>query len=128
MPVGYLQARKGVRLQGPVVTVTVAGNGGAQILFAQSTFAAQIGARTFRLKRIKGFNNVGANTDIHIGIGAAGFVVDAIPTLHTFNGLNFDFGEADLPEEEFSADMMVWAVAAAVGAGVEIQVEVEELG
>ena len=128
MPIGSLQARKGVRLQGPVVTIIVAANAGALVIFQQSTFAAQVGTRTFRLKRIKGFNNVGANTDIHIGTGAAGAVVDAIPTLHTFNGLNFDFGEADLPEEEFSADMMCWAVAAAVGAGVEIQVEVEELG
>ena len=47
-----------------------------------------------------------------------------MPELQTFNGLNFDFVEADLPEVEFSADMMAWAVAVPVS----LIVEVEELG
>lgn len=121
---GVMQARKGVRLQGPRTLMAAAGNANAVAIFQQSTFAGQVGTRTFRLKRIKGLNAAGANTDIHIGTGAAGAVVDAIVPLHTFNGLNFDFVENDLPEVEFSADMMCYPDAASV----HVQVEVEELG
>lgn len=124
MPVGYLQARKGVRLQGPVVTLNVPGNGGALPIFQQSTFAAQVGTRTFRIKRIKGLNQAGVATLLNIGTGAAGAVVNVIPGLWTFAGLNFDFVEADLPEVEVNADLMAWAVAV----NVILQVEVEELG
>jgi len=127
MPIGYLQARKGVRLQGDLVTIDVANDvaGGTQILFAQSTYAAQIGTRTFRIKRIKGLNDAGANTLVHIGVGAVGAVgVGIIPPLYTFNGLNFDFVEGDLPEVEVNGDLMVWAEAV----DIYIQVEVEEIG
>ncbi len=124
MPIGYLQARKGVRLPGPLVDIIVAANAGALPVFQLSQFAAQVGTRTFRIKRIKGINQAGVNTLLHIGTGAAGAVVDVMPELWTFAGLNFDFPEADLPEVEFSADMMVWAVAVPVS----LIVEVEELG
>ena len=128
MPVGYLQARKGVRLQGPVVAIIAAGNGGGLPVFQQSTFAAQIGTRTFRIKRIKGLNQAGVDTLVHIGTGIAGAIVDVIPPLWTFSTLNFDFVEADLPEVEVNADLMAWAVAAGAGTPVTIQVEVEEIG
>lgn len=126
MPVGYLQARKGVRLQGPVVEITVAGDavGSTQIIFAQSTYAAQVGTRTFRIKRIKGINLAGADTLLHIGTGVIGAIGDVLPPLQTFNGLNFDFVEADLPEVEVNADLMAWAVAVPI----TLIVEIEELG
>lgn len=126
MPIGYLQARKGVRLQGPVVTIDVAAVGGAELIWRQSTFAAQIGTRTFRIKRIKGLNQAGANTLVHIGIAdaAGAYDVDVIPSLQTFDGLNFDFVEADLPEVEVNADLMAWAVAV----DIILIVEIEELG
>jgi len=126
MPVGYLQARKGVRLQGPVVVVVAENWGAAQAIFQQSTYLpAIVGVRTFRIKRIKGLNQVGANTLVHIATAAAGGEV--IPPLQTFDGLNFDFVEADLPEVEVADDLLAW-VAAAGDAGVIIQCEVEELG
>ena len=59
MPVGYLQARKGVRLQGPLVDLIVAANASGLPLFQLSQFAAQVGTRTFRIKRIKGINLAG---------------------------------------------------------------------
>ena len=122
MPVGYLQARKGVRLQGPVIDVVGLNLAAAQAIFQQSTFLpAIVGTRTFRIKRIKGLNQVGANTLIHIATAAIG---DIIPPLQTFDGLNFDFVEADLPEVEVNADLLAWVVAATV----TVQVEVEELG
>lgn len=128
MPIGYLQARKGVRLQGPVVDIIGAGNGNGLVIFQQSTFAAQVGTRTFRIKRIKGINQAGVNTLLHIGTGAAGAIVDVIPEIWTFNGLNFDFVEADLPEVEVNADLMAWVVFAAALTPVTLMVEVEELG
>ena len=122
--IGVLQARKGVRLQGPLQTMAAIGAANAVVIFAVSNYAAQIGTRTFRLKRIKGLNQVGANTLVHIGTGVAGAYVDSIPPLLTFDGLNFDFVEADIPEVEWSVDMTCYPVAATVW----IIVEVEELG
>lgn len=124
MPVGYLQARKGVRLQGPVVDVIELTNLGALPIFQQSTFANMVGTRTLRIKRIRGINQAGVNTLLHIGTGAAGAVVDVMPEIWTFAGLNFDWAEADLPEVEVNADLMAWAVAVPV----TIQIEVEEIG
>lgn len=128
MPVGYLQARKGVRLQGPVIPLTTATMVGALPLFQQSTYAAQVGTRTIRIKRIKGLNQAGENTLVHIGTLVAGVVVDVIPPIQTFDGLNFDFVEADLPEVEVNADLLVYADACGALTPVYVQVEVEELG
>ena len=125
MPIGYLQARKGVRLQGPVVVVVGLNLGAGQAIFQLSQFAAQVGTRTLRIKRIKGLNQVGANTLLHIATAAA--AGDVIPPLQTFDGLNFDFVEADLPEVEVNDDLLAWVAAAGV-AGVVVQVEIEELG
>jgi len=122
MPVGYLQARKGVRLQGPVVDIVGLNLLAAQAIFQQSTYLpAIVGTRTFRIKRIKGLNQVGANTLVHIVTAALG---DVLPPLQTFDGLNFDFVEADLPEVEINADLLAWVGAATV----TVMVEVEELG
>jgi len=122
--IGVLQARKGVRLQGPLQQMVLAAAVNAYTIFNVSNYAAQVGVRTFRLKRIKGLNQAGANTLIHIGTGVGGAFVDSISPLWTFNGLNFDFVEADVPEVEWSVDMTCYPVAATVW----IQVEVEELG
>ena len=126
-----LQARKGVRVQGPLVTLIANGNGGALPIFQVSNYGFQIGVRSFRIKRIKILNAVAppVNTLVHIGVGAAGVVVDIIPAIATIAGQNTDFMEADLPEVEISVDLMAWAViTAAAPNSVFIQVEVEELG
>lgn len=129
MAIGVLQARKGVRVQGNLVLLVQALNAGALPIFQVSNYAIQIGVKSFRIKRIKGLNQVGANTLVHIGVGLAGAVADIMPALFTNNGLNFDFVEADLPEVEISVDLMAWAqVTAAVPNCLYIQVEVEELG
>jgi hypothetical protein len=122
--IGVLQARKGVRVQGPRVVMNVAALPNTFNVFQVSNFVGQIGTRTFRIKRIKGLNAALANTLVHIGRGVGAGFVDMIPELNTFNGLNFDFVEADLPEVEWNVDMTAWTVAATV----TIQVEVEELG
>lgn len=123
MPIS-LNARKGVREAGPVTLLIAAGIGGALPVYQQPTFAAMVGTKTLRLKRIKGINLSGGNTTLHIGTGAAGAVVDAMPPLWIFDDLNFDFPEWDIPEIEVNGDLMAWAVAVPV----TLQVEVEILG
>ncbi len=124
---GVMQARKGVRLQGPVVVINTAGNAPTFTIFQVSNFAAQVGTRTFRIKRIKGINQAGAVSIVSIGRGTGAGFVAMIPPLNTFNGLNFDFVENDLPEQEWNIDMTAWA--SVVGANfVTIQVEIEEIG
>jgi hypothetical protein len=119
-----LDLKEGIRLQGGVVVMGLAGVANAVPIFQQSNNPNQIGTRTFRLKRIKGINAAGANTDIHIGTGVGGAFAAMVPPLHTFNGLNFDFVEDDLPDVEFAADMTCYPDIA----GVTVQVEVEEKG
>ena len=116
-------ARKGIRLTGTPIPIVVAANAGALAVFQVSNWAQQIGVKTVKLIRLKAWNNVAGNTVIHIGTGAAGAVVDALPPLYIINNLNLDMVEADLPEVEFSTDIMAWCVAVPV----TIQVEVEEL-
>lgn len=125
---GVMQARKGVRLQGNVVEMDQQGVANAFAIFQVSNFAAQIGTRTFRLKRIKGYNAGLADTLIHIGTGAAAPYPHLIPPLYVITLMNFDFVEFDLPEAEWSVDMTCFADAATVANPVWIQVEVEELG
>ena len=123
MPLG-LYTSTGVRRVGPVVQIIVVANAGGLPIYQQSTFAAQVGTKTLRIKRIKGTNLAGVDTYLHIGTGAAGAIVDALPPIWTFNGLTFDFPEWDVPEVEVNADFMAWTVAVPV----TVQIEVEELG
>ncbi|GAI42719.1 unnamed protein product [marine sediment metagenome] len=98
-------------------------------IFQQSTYLpAIVGTRTFRIKRIKGLNQVGANTLLHIGTALAPALGDVIPPLWTFNGLNFDFVEADLPEVELNTDLLAWALLVAADTPIIVQVEIEEIG
>lgn len=117
------ELKKGVRLQGPVTVLGAAGVANAVAIFQQSTFANQIGTKTFKIKRIKGLNAAGVNSLLHIGTGVGGGFLDSIPPLQTMNGLNFDFEEGDLPEVEWSADMTAYPVVL----GITLQVEVEEI-
>ncbi|KKN52941.1 hypothetical protein LCGC14_0607420 [marine sediment metagenome] len=116
-------ARRGIRLTGDPIPIVVAANAGALAVFQLSLAALNIGTKTVVLKRLKAWNNGAGNTVIHIGTGAAGAVVDVMPPLFIVNNLNLDLGEADLPEVEFSTDIMVWCVAVPV----TILVEIEEL-
>lgn len=126
---GVMQARKGIRVQGPVIVMTAIGAGNAVAIYTWSNYAAQIGTKTLRIKRIKGLNSAGVNTNVHIGTGVgAAYAGDIIPPLHTFDGLNFDFVEFDLPEVEVAATISAYPVALNVDATVTIQIECEELG
>ena len=126
--IGTLGARKGVRLQGNVVEMDEQGVANAFTIFQVSNYAPQVGTRTFRLKRIKGYNAGLADTLIHIGTGNAAPFPHSIPPLYIISLMNFDFVEFDLPQVEWSVDMTCYPDAATVANPVWIQVEVEELG
>jgi len=130
---GTLKARKGVRVQGPLVALVANGVAGALLIFQVSNYARQVGVRTFRIERIKGLNAVAppANTLVYIGTGGPppAAWVNVMPPIATIAGMNFDFAEGDLPEVEVTADLYAYAVAtAAEPDSVFIQLEVEELG
>ena len=120
------KAKEGIRLQGPVVVMVAIGAANAVPIFQQSAFAQQIGTKTFRLKRVKGLNNAGGGSVVHIGTGVGVAFADAIPPLNTLAGLNFDFPEDDLPEVEFNADMTCYPTVVGLG-DVTIQVEIVEI-
>lgn len=119
-----LMQNRGIRMIGGVINMNLAGVANAFVIYQISNWGQMVGVKTFRIKRVKGINLAGANTDIHIGTGVGGAFVAMVPALHTFNGLNFDFVEDDLPEVEFAADMTCYPDLA----NVTIQVEVEEVG
>ena len=116
-------ARRGIRLVGNPIPIVVAANAGALAVFQVSNAALNIGTKTVILKRLFAWNNAAGNTVIHIGTGAAGAVVDAMPPVYSVTNLNAGWAEIDIPEVEFSTDIMAWCVAVPV----TIQVEVEEL-
>jgi hypothetical protein len=123
MVLGMMKARNGIRRAGAVVAITVAANAGAVPLYQVSNWAHRIGVSTVVLKRLKIYNYAGAGGYLHIGTGAAGAFVDALPALYHVNALNTDFVEFDLPEVEFSTDIMGWSSAVSI----DVQVEVEEI-
>lgn len=118
----------GRRRTGAVVNMAAAGNANAVIVYPVSNFANQVGAKSFRLRRLKIRSNaVGADTWVHIGTGAAGAVVDVIPALRIVNNVTDDYEEFDLPTVECAVDLMAYPDA--VGAGsLDISAEVEEIG
>ncbi len=116
-------ARKGIRLVGTPIPIVVAANAGALAVFQVSNAALNIGTKTVILKRLLAWNNGAGNTVIHIGTGVAGAIVDVMPPLFTVTNLNAGFVELEVPEVEFSTDIMAWCVAVPV----TIQVEVEEI-
>jgi len=119
-----LDLLRGVRLQGNPINMNAAGVANAFTIFQVSNWANQVGTRTYRLKRVKGYNNAGADTLVFIGTGVGAAFVQLLPELYTIVTMNFDFVENDLPDVEFNIDLTAYPVAATV----RIQVEVEVVG
>lgn len=117
---------KGVRIPGAVVTINVAGVGGVQNLFQQSNMlVAQVGTRSFRIKKLMIQNAAAGNCYVHIGTGIA---VDRFPPIYSINGMTDEYGENEIPQYEFFADATAYAdVLIALGA-ILISCEVEEIG
>jgi len=115
-----------VVLQGPITNIAAAATGTA--VFQRSTFAQQVGTRSLRIKRLVVRNNGAGTQWIGIGTGLGGAFVPSIPYLQTMNNLDIEWGEDDLPDVEFFADMTASLVAIVAGGSVDVQVEVAEIG
>lgn len=118
------KTKQGVRLPGPLATITVAAAAGAQTLFQISNFAGQVGAKTYRIKKLLVNNYAGADVWLYVGTGVGGAFVQAMPRIRVVNNFNGAIAEDDLPDVEFNADITMWASAVTC----EAQAEVEEIG
>ena len=117
----------GDRRTGASTNIPAAGNANALAVLTQSTFASMVGVKTFILKRIMIRNNGAGNTYVHIGIGAAGTVIDIIPPIYSLANSSDNFVENDLTSMEVLGNIMCYVDA--VGAGsFDVQVEAEECG
>lgn len=122
-----LDLLKGKRRQSLPITMTAL-VANATAVYQVSNFANMLGAKTFRIKRLKIRNNGAGNTWLHIGTGAAGTFVNMMTALYTVNNTTDDYEEADLPDVEFAADMTAYPDAIAALGTMEVMAEVEEIG
>lgn len=120
--VGLREAKHGIRMTGPLTTLTALAATAATI-YPVSNAAAGRGNKSFKIKRIKLRDVASGGTVVHFGVGQGGLFVEAF-ALVTVNNFNADFAEGDLPEVEFTADMTAYSDVVTVIA----QVEVEEIG
>ena len=123
------QMARGVRIVGNVVNLVGIVPANAVPIFQQSNIlAAQVGTRSFKIKRVKLTNNAAGNIYVIIGTGVGAAFLARLPNLYTVNGMTDDYTEQDLPEYEFFGDATAHLSAVAVGGSVDIVVEVEEIG
>ena len=119
-----VKSKAGIRMVGTPVTLLVAANAGALVVYQLSTAAAMRGNKSFKLKRITILDVTAGGTLVHFGTGAAGAVVEAIVPIRTVANMNVvEQWEGD-SGPEFAADLMAYADAIQV----QIQVEVDEIG
>ncbi|MDD4985409.1 MAG: hypothetical protein PHQ43_06420 [Dehalococcoidales bacterium] len=119
---------KGVRLQGPVTNLAVAGVAAAAAIFQISNFAQLVGTKSVVIKRILFWNNAAGNTTVLIGTGAGAGFAQALVPYYIVNGMNLTIEEEELPEVELFADITAYPVALVAAGSIDIQVEVEEIG
>ena len=128
MSLAMLGVEEGVRLRGAIANIVAALNAGAQVIFQVSNFAQMVGTKSYRVKRLWVQNNAAGNTWLHLGIGAAGAVVDTIGPLAIVNGVNGGWAEYEVPEVEHFADLMGYIDAIVAAGAVQVQAEVIEVG
>lgn len=118
-----LDRTKGIRKIGTRVQLTPAGVANALSIYQVDNLATQVGTRSFKLVRLWGWNNAGANSELHIGNGVGAGFVDLIPPIITLAGLNFDVGEWELPEiVSVAQDLTAYASVATVEVVAEVEV------
>jgi len=119
-----LKAKAGIRMVGTLVTLLVAANAGALVVYQMSNAAAMRGNKSFKVKRITILDTTAGGTLVHFGTGAAGAVVEALVAIRTVANMNVVEEWEDGAGPEFAADLMAFADAIQV----QIQVEVDEIG
>ena len=117
---------RGYLVTGAVVNNTGLGNANALALYQVSNNAAQIGTKSFKIKKLF-IKDDGVGTQVHVGIGVAGAVVDVMPAFQTVANMDNHWDEVDIPDYQFFGDAMIWPVAGAAGT-LHYQAVVEEIG
>lgn len=119
----------GVRKSGAVTNLAAAGAANAVAVFTPATaFAAQIGTKTFRPRKVMVRNNGGGDDWLHLGTGVGGAFADAFPAIRVLDDLDNTWHEYDLPKVDFLATMTAYPEALGGGGTLDVQVEVEENG
>jgi len=106
------------------VNMALAGIGNAVPVYQISNLAAMVGVKSYKIKRITILDVGAGGTLVHFGTGAAGAVVDAIPSIRTVNNQNVVMEYDDDNGPELAVDLMSYPDAATV----TVQVEVDEIG
>lgn len=115
----YTQPARGIRKTGNIITVAAAAT--PETLYQQSNTGTN--PRTVILRKIFAYSDVG-NCVVDIGTGLAAAFANIIPSILVPNGIDSQWAEVDIPEVEVNADLTVQSDIL----GVQIQVEVEEVG
>ena len=125
----FTELDRGYRRSGVVVNVVAVLAINAQIIFALSAFAQQIGTKSFIPKKLMVRNNAGGNCWLNLGAGAAAPAFAAtLPPVRVLTNIDSEWQEVELPSVEHFASMTCWADALAAGGSLDVQVEVEERG
>jgi len=118
MGTDYLKAARGIRKVSPVVTVAAAAT-------PENLYLVSVGAtvgRTVIVRKIMCYSVVG-NCVVQIGIGLAP-LVPIFPFLYVINLFDTEWMEDEIPEVELNQNITVQSDIL----GVQVQVEVEEIG
>lgn len=112
------EERGGIRKPSAVVTVAAAAT--PEVLYQQTNSGNN--NRTVILRKIMAYSDVG-DCIVDIGTGLAP-LANIIPSILVPGGIDTEWNELDIPEVEVNADLTVESDVL----GVQIQVEVEEIG
>lgn len=122
-----LANKEGIVVTGPVVRMTVATNAGAVVVFTIPALAGQlVGVKSVEIRKVHLFNNTAGNTWVSIGNGVGAGFVGLLPALASMNNLEDIY--PNIPEVESFANITAWPAALAVGASIDIQLEVAIIG
>lgn len=120
-----IREKTGVRLAAPVINLAAAGVANAVNIFTLPILAGVlVGTKSAIIKKVSMYNNVAGTTQVLIGTGVAGTFVALLPALDSFNGLNDNYGDDELPEAEAFADITAYPVALGAGTSIDIVIEI----
>lgn len=117
--------KKGVRLDGVLVTLNAALVANRFNLFEISNFATQIGVKTYRIKKMHACNYSGGDTWLYVGTGLqpAAFV-QRLVRIRLVNNFDGDVDPSLFSDAEFGADITAFVD----NATCEVQIDVDEIG
>ena len=117
----------GYRRVGAVTPLGAAGAANAVAIMTISTLATMVGAKTFKIERLKVSSAAGGDTWLHVGTGVGGAFAALLPPLRIINNTTDDYAEDDLPTIKTNQTITAYADAG-LAATVTVQIEVSEVG